>query len=393
MKMAFCHVTVSLLLLPSALAPAPTQAQPTTGWQATFTPKAPPPAPPIETGGPVKVGPRPLGPSPSLYSIGQPTDEEQLYLEYINRSRANPTAEGVRLAATTDPDVMSAYSYFGVDLTLMQLEFATNPPVPPLAMNAKLLAAARLHSGDMFTNQYQGHNGTDGSTPGTRAIAQGYNPSSIGENVYATAESVFYGHAGFNVDWGGSVGGMQDPPGHRNNINSSLFREIGVGVVDGSNGSVGPQIVTQDFGVQQTATPLFSGVVYYDFNGNNFYDVDEGIGGVRVDVAGASNYAVTAISGGYAVPVPADGSYTLTFSAPGLATTQHIATVSAGKNVKVDYLPIYTPPVISGPNPAGINQTNNYTFTPVGVATNYQWSAAQLTPYSTVQGAENGRRT
>src|SRR5260370_29493721 len=34
---------------------------------------------------------------------------------------------------------------------------------------------------------------------------------------------------------GGSVGGMQDPPGHRNNINSPLFREIGVGVVDGSN--------------------------------------------------------------------------------------------------------------------------------------------------------------
>ena len=186
------------------------------------------------------------------------------------------------------------------------------------------------------------------------------------------------------------MGGMQDPPGHRNNVHSPLFREIGVGVVDGSNGSVGPQIVTQDFGVQQTATPLFSGVVYYDSNGNNFYDVDEGIGGVRVDVAGASYYAVTAISGGYAVPVPADGSYTLTFSAPGLATTQHIATVSAGKNVKVDYLPIYSPPVISGPNPASINQTNTYTFTPVGVATNYQWSAAQLTPYSTVQGAENG---
>ena len=137
--------------------------------------------------------------------------------------------------------------------------------------------------------------------------------------MYTTAESVFYGHAGFNVDWGGSVGGMQDPPGHRNNVNSPLFREIGVGVVDGSNGSVGPQIVTQDFGVQQTAIPLLSGVVYYDFNGNNFYDVDEGIGGVRVDVPGASYYAVTAISGGYAVPVPADGSYTLTFSAPGLA--------------------------------------------------------------------------
>src|SRR5215208_4318672 len=37
------------------------------------------------------------------YSIGQPTDEEQLYLEFINRARANPPAEGARLAATADP--------------------------------------------------------------------------------------------------------------------------------------------------------------------------------------------------------------------------------------------------------------------------------------------------
>src|SRR5260370_14988209 len=105
--------------------------------------------------------PWPEGPTPGpkgptiLYSIGQPTDEEQLYLEYINRSRANPPAEGARLASTTDPDVLSAYSYFGVDLGLLQAQFNTIPAAPPLAINAQLLASARLHSCDMYTNNYQ----------------------------------------------------------------------------------------------------------------------------------------------------------------------------------------------------------------------------------------------
>ena len=124
-----------------------------------------------------------------LYSIGDPTDEEQLYLEYINRSRANPPAEGVRLANTTDPDVLSAFSFFTVDLGLMQSQFNTISPVPPLAMNAQLLFAARLHSGDMFTNEFQGHDASDGSNLGQRASAQGYNWSSLAENVYSYAKS------------------------------------------------------------------------------------------------------------------------------------------------------------------------------------------------------------
>src|SRR5438270_4001409 len=127
-------------------------------------PQAPPPAPPVEHRvlPPKPPSPRPQG--PTLYSIGDPTDEEQLYLEYLNRSRADPPAEGVRLANTTDPDVVSAYNFFSVDLALMQSQFNAIAAAPPMAMNAQLLAAARLHSGDMFTNQFQGHNGSDGST-------------------------------------------------------------------------------------------------------------------------------------------------------------------------------------------------------------------------------------
>src|SRR6476661_6607067 len=57
-------------------------------------------------------------PPAPVYSIGSPTDEEQYYQELINRARANPTAEGLLLATTTDSDVTSAYTSFGVNLTL-----------------------------------------------------------------------------------------------------------------------------------------------------------------------------------------------------------------------------------------------------------------------------------
>ncbi len=353
-------------------------------------PQAPPPAPPVEVRKQEGV-PGPSDGRLSIYSIGQPTDEEQLYLEYLNRSRANPSAEGALLASTTDPDVLSAYAYFGVDLALMQSQFnAINSNAAPLAMNAQLMAAARVHSGDMFTNQYQSHTGTDGSNPGQRITAQGYNWQTWGENIFAYAYSTFYGYAGLNVDWGPGTGGMQVPPGHRYNIHNATFREIGVGVVDGVNGSVGPQIVTQDFATKQSDTPIITGVVYYDFNGNNFYDPGEGIGGVTVTVNGSSYYAVTADSGGYAIPVTTNGNYTVTFSAPGLTTTQRIATVSSLRNVKTDLVPVYSPPTVSGPNPAFINQSNLYSFTAVAGATSYDWEQAQLAAYTAIEGAENG---
>jgi hypothetical protein len=312
--------------------------------------------------------------------------------------RANPTAEGQRLATTTDPDVLSAYSFFSVDLALMQSEFSTNPAVPPLAMNANLIAAARWHSGDMYTNVYQGHNQTNGSTvlsPGDRITANGYTWTSYGENVYAYAASVFQGHAGFAVDWGNNPpSGMQPGRGHRQNMLTAGFREVGMGVVDGVNGigsplPVGPQLITQDFATQPANTPFITGVVYYDFNGNGFYDVGEGIGGVTVNTLGSKFYALTANSGGYAIPVTSNGNYTLTFTGSGLSN-QIVATISSSKNVKVDYMPVYTPPSITGPNPAGLNQSNGYTFSLVGGATSYDWQQTALSPYTAVEGAENG---
>ena len=358
------------------------------------TPQAPPTAPPVMVNNVPSPAFRPALSSEgsTLYSIGNPTDEEQLYLEYINRARSNPPHEGWILATTTDPNVLSAYAYFSVNTNLMQTQFNAIASTPPVAMNAQLLAAARGHSGWMFTNQCQSHTETNGLiilNPWDRIKAQGYSWSACGENIFASAEYVFYGHAAFEVDWGPGTGGMQTPPGHRLDIHDGDFREVGIGVVDGVNGSVGPQLVTQDFATSQSAVPIITGVVYYDFNGNGFYDVGEGIGGVTVQVPGSTYYAITANSGGYAVPVTANGTYTITFSASGL-TNQTTVTVTNLFNMKVDYVPAYSPPVISGPNPAALTNNNTYSFTTVGAATNYQCAITRLTPYTAVEGAENG---
>src|SRR5688500_13230880 len=86
----------------------------------TGAPVAPPPAPPVLTSGALSNGSpaAPSAPAGGLYSIGNPTNEEQYYLELINRARANPPAEGIRLAFTTDQNVLSAYGSFGVNLVL-----------------------------------------------------------------------------------------------------------------------------------------------------------------------------------------------------------------------------------------------------------------------------------
>src|SRR5262249_23467325 len=137
----------------------------------------------------------------------------------------------------------------------------------PLAFNSKLIQASELHTQDMFDNQFQGHNSSNnppapfqpGYTLGQRLSAVGYS-GAAGEHVFSTSKSVRYGHAGFDVDWGdlNNSGAqyynpafdnqhMQNPAGHRINLHNPSYKEIGVGVINGTNGSVGPQVVTEDF--------------------------------------------------------------------------------------------------------------------------------------------------
>lgn len=327
------------------------------------------------------------------YDIGDLTGDEQAYVELINRARFDPKAEGRRLVETQDPDVLDAYRSLNVDLDWVlnapEEGFNHLPVAGVLVPNAALTKAARRHTQDMFDNNFQGHGGSDGSEPGDRARDAGYNKlAALGENVYVKADSVFHGHAAFNVDWGNELRGIQNPPGHRLAIHDLAFQEIGVGVINGSREGVGPQLVTQEFGTRHDITPFVTGVAYYDLNGNRFYDSGEGLGGIRVDVEGSNFYALTHNSGGFGVPVPRNGRYQVTFSGAGFAEKIVSAAVSRSRNTKVDFSPIYQPPQIAGPDTIPNGMDTSFTFSTVGGATAYQWQQNRLIPIDGVEGAE-----
>jgi len=281
------------------------------------------------------------------YSHGDPTNDEQYMLELINRARATPAEEGVRLMDTEDTRVQAAYSFFTIDKVKTKQAFTTYPSRPPLTFHPKLIQAARGHTADMVANNFQGHTGSNGSTLDQRFNAVGYPiMGQYGENVSGYSESVWYGHCGFNVDWGTQ---NQIDLGHRSNImnfQGAVYTEIGIGITKTNgglqSGTVGPYVITQDFGIQ--ATKYVVGVVYMDANNNNFYDPGEGLSGVEVRPSSGAYYAVTSSSGGYAFPYTGTGSITVTASGGVLQNpiTQNV-TLSTG-SVKVDFVPASSKP-------------------------------------------------
>lgn len=282
-------------------------------------------------------------PLQTQYNHGDPTDNEQLMLEYINRARMNPSAEGDSLYFTTDPNLVSAYSYWKVDKAKVRADFKTYPVRPPLAFHAKAIVAAREHSADMRDKQYQGHTGSDGSDPGQRLSKAGYTASAWGENVFAYAKSMWEAHGAFLVDWGPGNEGL----GHRHNImnfatSDAVYTEVGLGVLAGS-GQVGPWVVTQNFG--KGFEKYILGVVYKDKNNNKFYDPGEGLSGVKITPSQGNYFAVTSTSGGYAIPMGSvSGSVTITAQGNGISEVKQVSISNA--NVKVDFGQATTPGVI-----------------------------------------------
>lgn len=317
----------------------------------------------------------------TLYEFGNPTAEEQAYLELINRARANPAAEGQRLATTTDPDVLSAIDFFSVNLTLMRSEFNAISPAPPLAPNGKLTQAARGHSQWMFNTGIQSHNQTNPDKDLVARINEvGYAWNSLGENIYASSRNPWHGHAGFQIDWGNNPDGMQPGRGHRMNVHSPNFREVGIGIINGSANGVGPQLITQDFARQQNTTSFGTGVAYYDLNGNDFYDVGEGIPNVSVTVSGASHYCTTAVGGGWAVPIPLTAATRPVLFLHGGVTHMRTLQVPANQNAKVDLRLPYSPPSITTHSIGVGGSPLPVSISPIFGATAYRWDRWSLTP-------------
>jgi hypothetical protein len=252
------------------------------------------------------------------------TSLEQLSLERINRSRLRPAAEAAMFGIALDEGIPGLI----------------NPlPKQPLAMNAMLSAAAKLHSRDMINKDYFEHVSPLGVNPFQRMNNAGY--------MFLTA--------GENIAWRGTTGSVNEVSfvekehedlfvdvgivgrGHRVSMLNADFREVGIAVVRGSfteaSTAYDAVMQTQDFGTSVEDKPIVLGVVYNDSNNNGRYDAGEGVANQTVTMGGTSKS--TGSGGGYAFVVNQPGAYTIRFTS---GRTVSVTLDAGDPNVKIDQI-------------------------------------------------------
>ena len=279
--------------------------------------------------------------------MSAPSALEQEFLELVNRARMNPAGEfdALILDASTGTgvtaNITNAISYFNVDLGVLNRQFSTLSAAAPLAWNGNLSDSATGHSDLMIQYDLQSHNLPGEPSLWDRIVMAGYsNGRTVGENVYAYSQSPVDGHAAFFIDWGAGPDGIQSPAGHRDNIMSTSYTEIGIAVVaeNDSTTGVGPQVVTQHFGNRANYSQQLVGVVIDDGDGDAFYDAGEGLGGVKVTATasdGTTKATTTWASGGYQMALGA-GTYTVTFSGGALSSSVTTTVTVGSVNAKLD---------------------------------------------------------
>jgi hypothetical protein len=264
----------------------------------------------------------------------EPTPEETLTLELMNKFRADPKAEGERIFSEVKAGKTS-WLGDGVDMDMFLQEMKALAAAPPLVFNLKLLESARKHSFYMIHNGL-GHveeNGLKGYVAkefSERIRAAGYVGNTGGENCFAKGPGIYFSHIGFIIDRGpGGTGGMQPARGHRMNMISAGFREVGAAALPDNK----VFSVTHNFGARRVPR-LCGGVMFMDRNNNGFYDIGEGLGGVKIS-AGAGGSTQSWKSGAFTLDLKNNEKATITAEFSGIAFAK---TFEAGaQNIKLDW--------------------------------------------------------
>lgn len=291
-----------------------------------------------------------------------PTAFEQLMLEYTNQARLNPTGEYDLVIDTiaVDPNIANAISYFGVDLDAYRTQMQAFDPVAPLAWDTSLAAAADGHSELMIVQDTQSHLLDGESSLGARITDAGYTGwASLRENIYAFSDDALYAHIGFMVDWGfdgadfdadgfryddwQTIGdGIQEGAGHRVSIMLDGIRDIGISAIEETDPAtaVGDWVITQNFGrIWGDTDPVLLGVFIDDVDGDAFYDIGEGRGGITVTATetttGAEFVTTTWESGGYQLDL-VSGTYAVAFSSAEWSGSASYSVTLGDENVKLD---------------------------------------------------------
>jgi hypothetical protein len=259
----------------------------------------------------------------------EPTAEEVLNIALINRARLDPATEA---------------ALFGIDLNEGLAPGAISTvSKQPLAWSDPLNTAARAHSQSMISNDYFAH--TDpitGSTPQSRVEAAGY-VGGVGENIAARgsssaltpAQALPLEHQDLFVD--GGVAGR----GHRLNMLTDSYQQIGTGIANGVTNNVfgrtfNTVMLTEDYGVPTSPGQFLTSIAYNDSDANAFYSIGEGRAAISIATSGG--ILATGTAGAFSGAIGA-GSQSITFSGGDLAAgVTLIATIVSGRNALIDLI-------------------------------------------------------
>jgi uncharacterized protein YkwD len=114
----------------------------------------------------------------------------------------------------------------------------------PLRLNRSLSTAARRHSRAMVSKRFFSHDSLNGATFVDRIRATGYLEGAQGWNL---GENIAYG-SGSRSTPRSIAGAWMNSAGHRANILSESFQEIGIGIASGTPVNTGGGTYTTDFG-------------------------------------------------------------------------------------------------------------------------------------------------
>ncbi len=257
--------------------------------------------------------------------MAAPTAQEQLFLELINRARLDPAGEAAR---------------YGIDLNAgLTAGTISTAQKQVLTFNEFLNDSADAHTAWMMSTGTFSHTGSGGSNPGQRMAGAGYNfsgsPSTWGENL------AWSGSSG-TIDANAYVLTLHKnlflSAGHRANTMKEAFKEIGVGATAGRfQGLQQPGGDAEFCGIGTDS--FVTGVAYNDTNGDNFYSVGEGQGGITTELWLNSTLLETTdswLSGGYSLETTSTGVMHITFSGGGLGATMGATFALGTTNAKLD---------------------------------------------------------
>ena len=113
-----------------------------------------------------------------------------------------------------------------------------------LRLSRRLSTAARRHSRAMVRERFFSHDSPNGASFVDRIRATGYLE---GAQSWSLGENIAYGSGGRSTPR--SIGrAWMNSPGHRANILSESFRQIGIGIAPGTPVGAGGATYTTDFG-------------------------------------------------------------------------------------------------------------------------------------------------